>query len=1298
MRIFTGGERNRVLGRVFRVSLLCILLPWHLQASHFPMRIISTDEGLPQSNVTQILKDNRGIIWLSTDRGLVKFDGNNLKEYSLSTGYPFSLIRAVIEKEKDELWVLDFTSGLWSLKGNKASRVSLAQHDNQFRLTSMAKLRGGRILVGLEGEGGIYLIQPDGSNEHWTSSESGIPRQIISLSEDRDGNLLLGSFGKGVAIFNEGKILGFIDEEQGLPSNEVRVIQTGEDGNLWIGTRKGLMIEGREELSKEFNEKYCHPQIQSIFIENEQSIWVSLISPLVGLAHIDSKGIHDVLKTTKNFNYSRSNDVIVDEEGILFAGTPYGLFMITNRDMSCYDYTDGLSDPYIKGIAVDDKGVMWIGTKHSGVFYLENGKFISFAGNSQLTYRQKQVISLKTIGDTLWVATLDGVIRIKENHFLQEDSIHFLDSRRVRSLNALPCGDVLVTCEKNIFKYARDGEISRVTYNLTGKVNSFWGTEIDRNGDLICATNGMGLWRLHGDSWQKIPYRGQRKKGAKTLVGIRRGSNGVLLLPSLEGAFSWDGKRFKQVFDLPIAVWDMIQDDDVLWLGTSKGLYRHRNGQKVLYNKMTGLVLSEINMMSMYKAPDGDLWFGGIGGVVRHHKGQIHPLLGELHTMITSLEIDDQRRCNHGHPLHLDAPPTNVTFNFVAPSYRFPQKVEYRYRLVGFDDKFHYSRQAPFGHYTNLPPGHFQFKVQARLDFNSWGENFAILGIDIPTPWWRTIPAYIVYLLLFSGLVWCLLKWRTRKLTWQNKKLEEQIEARLVDLRTANQQLKTEVKDRITVEKMLEREKEQLDVTLSSITEGVVKTDSEFVIEFINHSIEVLFQCSKKEIVGRPLSHLLKIGSPAARDFDADAIVDILKKLAQEPHKTEKYTFFMEHRETVQIELSGVPIESDQLENRGFVFVIRDISLQQKMEREVFNSKKLESLGILAGGIAHGYNNIFTGILNHTELLRMGESGSGNKEKYLQGIEAATQSAKSLTAQLLTFSEGGAPVKEFIDVQTLIVSSVEFALKGSLIKPAFNLSSDLHSVQGDERQLAQVFHNLTMNARRALEDNGNFHVTARNKKETDGSSTLILTFTDSGSGIPEEIFDKIFDPFFTTGNTGTGLGLTMARSIVEQHGGSISVSSSENEGTQFTIVLPAAQDQSDQSPADRAKKHSSQSKILIMEDEDVILETLSEMLSMMNYSVVATRDGREAVEAYRLALDEEKPFNLVILDWIVPGGMGGEEALREILKLDASARIVVSSGYSTESVLAKYEDYGLLGSLPKPYGINELKSILSKYA
>jgi signal transduction histidine kinase/CheY-like chemotaxis protein/PAS domain-containing protein len=376
---------------------------------------------------------------------------------------------------------------------------------------------------------------------------------------------------------------------------------------------------------------------------------------------------------------------------------------------------------------------------------------------------------------------------------------------------------------------------------------------------------------------------------------------------------------------------------------------------------------------------------------------------------------------------------------------------------------------------------------------------------------------------------------------------------------------------------------------------------------------------------------------------------------------------------------------------------------RRRGEEEVLRARKLESLGTLAGGIAHDFNNLLTVVYGNISLARMTEQGHSGNVALLSEAEQAVVRAKGLTQKLLTFSMGGAPVKSAASIGALLRDTACFLLSGSPSKCVFSIDDGLWSAEIDEDQIRQVIHNIVINARDAMPEGGALFIDAKNIVLSDhgihgmkAGDYLKISFRDEGCGIPPDNLGRIFDPYFSTKEHGSGLGLAVCYSIVKNHGGHISARSEAGQWSSFTVYLPALRGTDVQAEKSAGDMNNPGGKILVMDDDPMVLKITALTLESLGYSCDCARDGGEAVEMYNRAGKSKEPYSALIMDLTVPGGMSATTAIQKILSTDPNARGILSSGYSNSPVISRHRDHGFRAVLIKPYRRDELQEVLAR--
>ncbi|MBN1947791.1 MAG: GAF domain-containing protein [Bradymonadales bacterium] len=379
------------------------------------------------------------------------------------------------------------------------------------------------------------------------------------------------------------------------------------------------------------------------------------------------------------------------------------------------------------------------------------------------------------------------------------------------------------------------------------------------------------------------------------------------------------------------------------------------------------------------------------------------------------------------------------------------------------------------------------------------------------------------------------------------------------------------------------------------------------------------------------------------------------------------------------------------------LLLIRDITERKKVEEIFTRTEKLESIGLLAGGIAHDFNNILSVILGNLSLVRSGTDDPQEREQLIVEAEEAARRARDLTHQLLTFSRGGSPVKTSGSIAEVVQETASFALRGSNVSGDFAQIKPCPPIPFDEGQISQVINNLIINAVQAMPEGGRVEVGCEviemgpeEGLPLPAGPYIRIRVADRGVGIPKEQLSRIFDPYFTTKQKGSGLGLAIAHSIMTRHDGCITVDSESGSGTTFLLYLPATATRETPREIRPIAPKPGTGKVLLMDDEEMIRTTGARMLRSLGYECATVSDGEETLREYHKAMEAGQPFDLVIMDLTVPGGLGGKEAIQKLVSIDPAVRVLVSSGYSNDPIMANYKIHGFVGVLEKPYDLENL--------
>ena len=487
------------------------------------------------------------------------------------------------------------------------------------------------------------------------------------------------------------------------------------------------------------------------------------------------------------------------------------------------------------------------------------------------------------------------------------------------------------------------------------------------------------------------------------------------------------------------------------------------------------------------------------------------------------------------------------------------------------------------------------------------------------------------------------------------------------------------------------------DAISASFDEVYIFDPQDFHFIFVNQSAFLNLGYSAAELQRlRPWD--IKHGFTEA-SFKA-AVAPLLRK--------EQHMLLLEDRHTRK-DGSSYPVELrlqlvENNDERFFLAVANDLTERKNSERmmaELSNMQRVESLGALAGGIAHDFNNMLTGIMANLSLLSARSGGGENADIIRDTLEAA-RSAQTLTTHLLAFAKGGKPVKKEFCLEKSLADIFTLATRGARAAHSLRAQEGLWSVEGDEGQLKQAFNNLLVNALQAMPSGGTLNLTAENAELSGEGSPLPpgkyvrITVSDTGIGIPKEYLVRVFEPYFTTKTQGHGLGLSMTWSVVKNHGGHIHASSEPGKGTSFEVLLPATGRVIKPASAPGREVVKRGGRVLMLEDEDIVVRAARRMMSELGCDCEVTGDGAETLRRYDAEKTAGRPFDAVIMDLTIPGGMGGKEAGAELRRRHPEAVIIVSSGYSDEPVMADYKAFGFDAVLPKPYRYEDLAETLAR--
>ncbi|UYP47340.1 Sensor histidine kinase RcsC [Candidatus Lokiarchaeum ossiferum] len=506
----------------------------------------------------------------------------------------------------------------------------------------------------------------------------------------------------------------------------------------------------------------------------------------------------------------------------------------------------------------------------------------------------------------------------------------------------------------------------------------------------------------------------------------------------------------------------------------------------------------------------------------------------------------------------------------------------------------------------------------------------------------------------------------------------------------------------ITAQRKIEKEAQKQELAYREIVENsrdmIFLVDSNILMQKINPVVTELLGFTEEEVINHPAFEFI------VEDFHSLVKQNIQAKQEKKQDRT-LYELDLKKKNggTISVEVMSRLIYREN-KFSGILVIARDIGYRKMITEERFRQQRIESIGLLAGGLAHDFNNILVSILGNIDLLQIENTNfTPDQKEIFHDLESATLHARDLAKQLLTFSKGGAPILKLESIEQLIRDSANFVLRGSNCKCVFDFQSNLPTTEFDFGQMNQVFNNLIINARQSMPKGGTINITV--KKEHISAKSLIplkkgeyikIQIQDHGIGIPKEYQHKIFNPYFTTKPEGNGLGLTMSYSIIKKHAGHITFRSEKNYGTIFDIYLPITKDKKIISTSPSISKKIN-GRILVLDDDPKIHKFLQRVFSKFGYDMESCYDGAEIIGILNQNHAIGKEFDLVFMDLTIPGGIGGKIAVQQVHEIYPELKVIVFSGYSTDPILAQHKDYGFCDYLVKPFTLQQLKEKCEKW-
>lgn len=1153
---------------------------------------------LPHSYVRAVVEDGQGDLWIATEGGgVARWDrrSETFTAYHHDPEDPTSLgsehTSSVVLDSTGALWVGTFDAGLSKLDP-ATGKFEHFRHDpsdpgslGDDRVSALYFDRGGTLWVGTFS--GLSRYDSSTASLIGHTQASAPADRVRAIYEDSEGLLWIGTYD---GLFRLDRATGTFSsyrnnpaDQTSLPDDRVRALLEDSAGGLWVGSWSGL---SKFDRASESFDVYRHDptnpgslsddQIMSIYQDRGGVLWIGTQGDGLNKWNPATATAFSHYKSTRQQPPGLSSDAIQafsqDADGRLWIGTFGGGLNRLDRSTRTYthyradpDNPAALSDDQVMALAHEADGTLWIGTFGGGLNRLDSatGHFETFRHDPDdpASLSSNGIMSLLIDrSDDLWIGTFGG------------------------GLNRLDRATGSVTRYRHDPTDPTSLSNDRVTCLAQDALGQLWaGTERGGLNRLDPATGTFVRYRSDPDDPSRL--------GSDVIMSLYADAAGSLWIGTAGGGFarldvSHDSSPGTAVFrsyterdGLPNNVVFGIEADDEgnVWLGTVDGLARFDPRAETFknYDVSDGLQSNEFNFGAHYRNSAGELFFGGFNGFNAFHPDAIRTNAHVPQLALTSFSILNR-------PAELPTAISEIdnieisyrdyvfSLEVAAFDYTAPHKNLYRYKLEGLDDDWIELGSRRRLTFTNLDSRSYVLRVRGASNDGAWNEEGIVLGITVIPPPWRSWWANTLYVLLFGGAVAAVVNVQRDKLRRgeENRRQlaahNEHLEERRIALARANEALEQEIIERGRTEQALKTSEERYQDLYDQAPDMFATVDvaTGQVIE-CNETMADRLGYAKEDIIGSEISDLHLAG---CIDRVQDAF-EVLRADGSVSNAELELGCADDSRIDAVLNMSAIRDEAGEIVRSRLVW--RDITARRKLEDQLRHAQKLQAIDGLAGGLAHEFNNLLTGIACYTDLA-LDDAGDGFAREAMENIQTCVDRASNLTRQLMAFTRREPLKTTIVDVNACIESATQLLgpTIGEQVEVKLSLHEDIGAVRADADRIEQMLINLAVNARDAMPDGGTMTITTAEVEIEDDDEIVpgryvTLAVSDTGRGMDEATRERLFEPFFTTKEQGkgTGLGLAMVYGTVSHHAGHIQVDSRPGEGSTFRIYLPILKQQ-----------------------------------------------------------------------------------------------------------------------------------------
>jgi len=1300
---------HQTLRNLFRLGfvLWCIGNPFLAQAldpsrsiDQYNCRTWRRANGLPASAVTSIAQSADGRLWLGTSQGLVFFDGVGFRVFSLSG------------------------------EGDLGSKV----------ITSLAPRAGGGLWLGLDRGGFAFFDGQQFHSLYRSEWKLPVPTTVRTVLTLRDGTVLIG--GTGFA----GKLTGTNTFTSLSPTRNSDVFSVCEEtnGRIWMGTADdGLFYVEHARIVRFPNPTLQHLIISSIVEDRVGNIWLGTVEGLRCFGPNFQEKLVNVIPTA-----SQPRALLLDRHGVLWIGTAAsGLYRYYNGKFTFLTKEDGLASDRILSLAESDDGSIWVGTE-DGLSQVSDVKFPTLSTTEGLVNDDCLAVAASPQGG-IWAGTANGVSYYQDGHFSNfgYNATDGLRSRWVKYVFVARNGDVYcIGAKKNLDLFSGNHVVMSWT-------NSIWPRAVAEDSHGILVAVAGDLMRIENDKLVPVRLADGSNVSLRWISDVLVARDDSIWVAATEGVFQIkDGVPHNLCHDNGVyqsTFYFLCEDDGGnIWAAQNTGIARFKDGKMQQITQKQGLhedfiyaivpdksgnfwmdssrgifrvSQSELNAVadgsaqrvhcSVYEGEDavksndkgtqeysgcrsldGRIWFPSSKGIVMIDPTNVPSNRLPPVVSIERVRINGQEYRPDQEPV-LEPGPGNLEFDYSALDYQAPQKIQFRYRLDGYESDWVDAGSRRSAFFTNLKPGRYRFQVQACNADGVWNTIETSFALELPRRFHETIAFRLTCLaavLGFGAYAWWVwhLRRRHAQLLQTRALLESKVQERTSELRN-------EIEERKRVEGTLRESEEKFHQLAENITDVFwITSPDRQKIHYISHAYELIWGRSVADLCAHPEQWL-----EAVLPADRERVLAVFAKLMNdEPSMSVEYQITHPNGAVRWIHDRGFQVRDAAGNVVRLTGIATDITERKQLEAQLFQSQKMETVGKLAGGVAHEFNSILTAIIGQSELLIEDLPSGSPLSQSATEISKAADRAAALTRQLLAYGR-----KQFLHPKTLDLNQVIADMEGMLrhlmggdVDVRIISDAGLRAVMADAGQLEQVIINMAINARDAMPRGGKLtletanvtfnHERADRDPEMKPGDYVMLAITDTGTGMSTEVKARVFEPFFSTKDVGqgTGLGLATCYGIIKQSGGHISVYSEPGRGTTFKIYLPQVQSETPVRPQLREPPGLPRGTetILLVEDDPALCEMAAEFLRRLGYVVLAAANGMSALRLVEQRGKES--IDLLFADVVMPQ-LNGTELSGRVGALHPETRILFTSAYAENAIVHQEVLSPSVAILQKPF-------------